>query len=62
MTTGIIETVVGIGTAGLSGDGGPAKLAELFRPAGIAFGNDGHLYIADTFNHRIRRVTMPLGQ
>ncbi|MCZ6765879.1 MAG: hypothetical protein O7D32_03015, partial [bacterium] len=53
MTTGIIETVVGIGTAGLSGDGGPAKLAELFRPAGIAFGNDGHLYIADTFNHRI---------
>jgi len=62
MTTGVIRTVVGTGAPGLSGDGGPAHLAQLFRPWGIEFGTDGHLYIADTFNNRIRRVTMPIGQ
>lgn len=57
MSTGIIETVAGNGEAGFSGDGGDAKSAQLNRPNGFAF-HDGYLYIADTENHRVRRVTL----
>ncbi|WP_163553016.1 hypothetical protein [Candidatus Frankia alpina] len=53
---GVITTVAGTGVAGFSGDGGPAVTAELNQPAGIALDNRGVLYIADTFNPRIRRV------
>lgn len=54
--TGIISTVVGTGTRGYSGDGGPATAAALDRPRGIAVTDDGWLYIADTGNNVIRRV------
>ncbi len=53
---GIIMTVAGTGTIGFSGDGGPAAEAELNFPYAITVGADGALYIADTWNHRIRRV------
>ena len=53
---GIITTVAGTGTAGFTGDGGPATQARLRGPIGIAFGPDCSLYIADRNNHRIRRV------
>ncbi|MBI2875537.1 MAG: hypothetical protein HYY20_01500, partial [Candidatus Tectomicrobia bacterium] len=53
---GIITTVVGNGTPGYSGDGGPAAAAKLESPYGVAVGADGSLYIADFGNSRIRRV------
>ena len=53
---GIITTVVGNGTDGFSGDGGPATQAQLSGPLGLAIGPDGSLYIADHWNNRIRRV------
>jgi uncharacterized protein (TIGR03437 family) len=54
---GMIATVAGSGSAGFSGDGGPAGSAQLSSPSGVAVDNVGNLYIADTANHRIRKVT-----
>jgi sugar lactone lactonase YvrE len=59
MATGLITTVAGNGTAGFSGDGGPATAAALNRPFGIAFDKAGQLFVADTFNNRFRRVVRP---
>ncbi len=56
---GIITTVAGIGVAGYGGDGSPAILAHIYRPHDVALGPDGSLYIADTYNFRIRRVAPP---
>jgi sugar lactone lactonase YvrE len=58
LTTGVIETVVGTGTKGYSGDGGAAVSAQLNRPFGVAFDLNGDLYVSDTFNSRIRKVEM----
>ncbi|MGG2993300.1 S-layer homology domain-containing protein [Paenibacillus macerans] len=55
-TSGNISTVAGNGTAGSSGDGGAAASAQLNKPYGVAVDSGGNLYIADTFNHRIRKV------
>jgi streptogramin lyase len=52
-----IRTVAGNGTKGSSGDGAAATAAQLADPGGIARGLDGALYICDTANHRIRKVT-----
>lgn len=54
---GIIETAAGTGTAGFSGDGGPAARARLNLPYGVAVDGTGTLYIADLGNRRVRRVT-----
>jgi cysteine-rich repeat protein len=53
---GIITTVAGTGTAGYSGDGAMATSAQLARPRGICVDGRGNVYIADTYNGRIRRV------
>lgn len=54
---GIITTVAGTGEQGFSGDGGPATGAQLDSPAGVAVDASGNIYIADTHNHRIRKVS-----
>jgi sugar lactone lactonase YvrE len=54
---GIITTVAGTGEQGFSGDGGLATSAELDSPAGVAVDASGNIYIADTHNHRIRKVS-----
>ncbi len=54
---GTIITVAGTGTAGFSGDGGPAVAAELNFPAGLVLDEKGNLFIADRNNHRIRKVS-----
>jgi sugar lactone lactonase YvrE len=59
--TGIITTVAGTGTAGFSGDGGPATSATLNQPADVCFDSSGNLYIADRKNNRVRKVTMSTG-
>lgn len=51
-----ISTIAGTGEAGFAGDGGPATAAKLKSPHSIALDRDGHVYIADIGNHRIRRV------
>jgi sugar lactone lactonase YvrE len=51
-----IFTVAGNGSAGFSGDGGPATAARLNGPVDVAVGPDGSLYIADRLNNRVRRV------
>jgi hypothetical protein len=57
----IITTVTGTGTFGFSGDGGLAIDAQLDSPTGVAFDKVGNLYIADRFNHRIRKVIAATG-
>jgi sugar lactone lactonase YvrE len=55
-TSGVITTFTGNGTQGYSGDGGLATSAELSGPCSVAVDSMGNLYIADTSNHRIRKV------
>ncbi len=63
-TDGTIRTVVGTGEPGFSGDGGPAEQARIYAPIGqaapptsrIATDQSGNLYLADTFNNRIRKI------
>jgi sugar lactone lactonase YvrE len=54
---GIISTVAGNGVRGFSGDGGRATRARLNAPRSVALDSRGNLYIADTGNNRVRRVT-----
>ena len=56
-TPGIVSTVVGTGTSGYSGDGGPALAAQLGPPMGLARDSQGNLYIADMWNTVVRKVS-----
>jgi sugar lactone lactonase YvrE len=63
--TGVITTVAGTysmySQGGYSGDGGPATSAKLNNPSSVAVDNSGNLYIADTYNSAIRKVTASTG-
>jgi hypothetical protein len=54
---GTISTIAGNGTGGFSGDGGPATSAQLNFPEGVAVDAGGDVFIADTGNQRVRKVT-----
>lgn len=53
---GVITTLAGNGAGSYSGDNGPAAAASLNNPQGLAAAPDGSLYIADTYNHVVRKV------
>ena len=54
--SGVISTLAGTGEDGDRGDGGPATQAQLCLPAGVAADSAGNVYVADTWNHRVRKV------
>jgi trimeric autotransporter adhesin len=58
---GVLTLVAGNGTPGFSGDGGAATSAQLNYPMGVAVDAAGALYIADTYNSRIRKITLSTG-
>jgi DNA-binding beta-propeller fold protein YncE len=58
--TQTLHHVAGTGKQGYSGDGGPARAAELNGPKGLAYGR-GVLFVADTENHVIRKIELTTG-
>ena len=59
--SGNLTTIAGTGTQGFGGDGGPATAAQLDSPQGLALDANQNLYIADTHNHRIRKLSLTTG-
>jgi len=58
--TGTLHHLAGTDEEGYSGDGGPAHLAKLAGPKGLAYG-DGRLFVADTENHVVRNIALNTG-
>jgi uncharacterized protein (TIGR03437 family) len=56
-SAGVINTIAGTGTAGSTGDNGPASAAEVNAPRAIAIGSSNNLYVADTGNNEVRKIT-----
>jgi sugar lactone lactonase YvrE len=61
LTTGVITTIAGTGAQGFSGDNSLATSAQFNLPTALALDNAGNLYLADTGNHRIRKITAATG-
>jgi uncharacterized protein (TIGR03437 family) len=59
---GELVTIAGTGAAGFAGDGGPANAARLYGPSDLAFDIDGSIWISDTGNNRIRKLTPAAAQ
>jgi sugar lactone lactonase YvrE len=57
VSSGVIATIAGDGTAGRAGDDAPATSGQLFDPSGVAMDSVGNVYIADRYNNRIRKVS-----
>ena len=60
-STGDITTIAGNGTAGSGGDGSAATNAQLLNPTGVSVDSVGNIFIADTHNHRIRKINASTG-
>ncbi len=60
--TQVITTVAGSGVPGFSGDGGVPAAASLNSPGAVAVDGSGNVYIADTGNHRVRRIDIATGK
>ena len=60
-STGLISTIGGTGSAGFGGDGGPATAAQFNRPYGLTLDGVGNLYVADQYNHRVRKINLASG-
>jgi DNA-binding beta-propeller fold protein YncE len=58
---GTLRVLAGTGEEGFGGDGGPAARARFHGPHHLAMGPDGALYVADTFNHCVRRIDLRTG-
>ncbi len=63
VSTGIITTLAGTGSysGGYSGDGGPATASQLNYPVAVAVSTTGFIYLADCYNHRIRKINVSTG-
>lgn len=61
MKSGVIHIVAGTGKRGFSGDRGPARDATFNGPKGISIGPTGDVYLADTENHAIRKISIRTG-
>ncbi len=60
-SSGVISTVAGTGTASYTGDGGQATVATLSNPYGVTVDGSGNIYIADTGNQAVRKVSASTG-
>jgi streptogramin lyase len=61
LKAGVIRHIAGTGVSGFTGNGGPAKLATLSGPKGIALDADGNAWLADTESHSVRVVSASSG-
>jgi sugar lactone lactonase YvrE len=57
LDSGRMTTIAGTGIGNYGGDGGPATAAQLYNPSQLAIDKSGNLYVADTYNNRIRKIT-----
>jgi len=57
LPSGTVTTIAGVGSSGYSGDGGSALLAKLKYPRGILVNTNGDIFIADVYNHVIRKIS-----
>ena len=62
LRTNTITTIAGDGEPGYRGDGGPATGASLHYPDGLAVDQFGNIYVADTWNYRVRKLVPELSQ
>jgi sugar lactone lactonase YvrE len=61
ISTGLVSTIAGTGTAGYNGDDIPAITAQINQPTSLAFDNNGDLYFTDRANQRVRKISFSTG-